>query len=326
LNAQPASARWIARPAVRRTLAIALTLGAFAYLFSIVDVDELWQAMRRVSLSAWCAALLLCAASVSCGALRWWLLFRAFDAPRPPALSALFRHYMTGMFYNTYLPGGVSGDVVRGMLTQRAFDTGSAGGFATVFFERVLGVCALLCLVATAMLLHPLPGTAGLRRPMLLAVAVGMCAAVGLLSFGRMARLVPAALARQLARLPVPRALTPLVLALLLSFGSQLAPALCGHMLLCAIHGPVALLDSLSIVPLSTAAAFLPFSVSGAGVRETVFVELYARVGVPAQAALAASLCLWAAQATLAGLGGLYVVLGDTARAADPTATGQPRG
>ena len=320
------SAGWLRRPAVRRTLALAFTLGAFVYLFSIVNVRELWAAMRSVSMAAWCAALGLCAASVSCGALRWWLLFRAFRAPRPPALRELFRHYMTGMFYNTYLPGGVSGDVVRGMLTQRAFDAGSAGGFATVFFERVLGVCALLGLVSTAMLLHPLPGTAGLRQPLLLAFAVGLCVAVGLLSFGRMSRLVPAALAKQLVRVPVPRAIAPLVLALGLSLGSQLAPALCGHMLLGSIHGPVELLDSLTIVPLATAAAFLPFSVSGAGVRETVFVQLYARVGVPAQAALAASLCLWAAQAALAGLGGLYVLLGNAGRATDPTPSGPSRG
>lgn len=318
-------ARWLSRPAVRRTLAIALTLGAFAYLLRIVNLRELWAAMRAVSLGAWCAALLLCAASLGCGALRWWLLFRAFGAPRPPALAELIRHYMTGMFYNTYLPGGVSGDVVRGMLTQRAFEPGSAGGFATVFFERVLGVCALLGIVATAMLLHPLPGTAGLRQPLLMAFAFGVCVVVGLLSFGRMTRLLPAALARQLTRLPAPRALTPLLLALVLSLGCQLAPALCGHLLLSTIYSPVALLDSLGIVPLSTAAAFLPFSVSGAGVRETVFVQLYARVGVPAQASLAASLCLWVAQASVAALGGVYVLLGNSARSVDPSATGRPR-
>jgi len=309
---------------VRRVLSIALTAGAFAYLFSIVNLRELWTALREVSLAAWSAALALSAASVSCGVVRWWLLFRAFGAPRPPPFHSLVRHYMTGLFYNTYLPGGVSGDVVRGLLTQRAFEPGSAGGFATVFFERVLGVCALLGLVACAMLLHPLPGTARLQKPLLLAFALGLCIAVGLFSFGRLSRVVPAALARQLARLPVPRAVSPLLLGLVLSFGSQLAPALCGHLLLSSIHQGVVLFDSLTIVPLSTAAAFLPFSVSGAGVRETLFVELYARVGVPAQAALAASLCLWAAQALLAGLGGLYVLLGDAARRADPSPSRQP--
>ena len=161
---------------------------------------------------------------------------------------------------------------------------------------------------------------AGRGGPLRLLVVGGSLGAVGL------NELVPAALARQLARLPVPRAIAPLALGLGLSFGSQLAPAVCGHLLLSSIYAPVALLDSLTIVPLSTAAAFLPFSISGAGVRETVFVELYARVGVPAQAALAASLSLWAAQATLAALGGLYVLLGRAARAAVPSPDRQPPG
>ena len=320
------SARWLARPAVRRGLTIALTLGAFTYLFSIVDVRGLGAALRRVSLAAFGGALLLCAASMACGVCRWWLLFRAFGAPRPPALRELLRHSMTGLFYNTYLPGGLSGDVVRGLLTQRAFDPGSAGGFATVFYERVLGVCALLGVVSGALLLHPLPGTAQLRLPLLAAFAAGLCLAAGLFWFGRLTNRLPAALSRQLARLPPPRALVPLLVGLGLSFGSQLAPALCGHLLLTSIHGPSALLDSLVVVPLSAASAYLPFSISGAGVRETLFVELYARVGVPAQAALATSLSLWCAQATLAGLGGLYVLLGDGTRAPDPSPSHQRRG
>ena len=70
------------------------------------------------------------------------------------------------------------------------------------------------------------------------------------------------------------------------------------------------MLDALAIVPLASAEAFVPFSVSGAGVREAAFVELFSRVGVPAQASLAASLCMWATQALLAGLCGLYVLFG----------------
>jgi uncharacterized membrane protein YbhN (UPF0104 family) len=300
--------RWsrLADPALRRCLSVLLTLAAFAYLATIVARAELWRALCTVSPAAWLGAVALSAASVVCGVTRWWLLFRAFCAPRPPAYGTLARHYLTGLFYNTYLPGGSSGDLVRGLATRDAFEPGSAGAFAMVVLERALGLCALLGLVATALLTRPLPATAALRVPAWTAFTLAFAAVAGLSLSGRLSSLVPARLRSLWSRLPVPHRFRPLWLGLALSFGSQLAPALSGHVLLRSAYPGVALLDSLWIVPLAAASAFLPISVSGAGVRETIFVTLYARVGVPAQAAFAASLGLWAAQAALAGVGGLY--------------------
>jgi glycosyltransferase 2 family protein len=300
----PRKVRW------RRALQLAVTLGAFAYLYSIVDRHALLQAFGLVSPAAWAMAVLLTCASLSCGAFRWWLLFRAFGALRPPSLSRLGRQYLIGQFYNTYLPGGVTGDIVRGHAAQDAWPAGSAGGFASVLIERVLGLSALLGLTTLAIWLHPLPGSATLVVPAVVAFAALLLGAWVLASFGRLSRFAPSAwLRRLLARVPVPSAWLPLMAALVVSFGCQLAPALCGHLLLRSIYPRVALLDSLAIVPLASASAFLPISVSGIGVRETVFVELYSRVGVPAQAALAASLAMWLAQAAVAAVGGIYVLL-----------------
>ncbi|HET8936450.1 MAG TPA: lysylphosphatidylglycerol synthase transmembrane domain-containing protein [Polyangiales bacterium] len=294
---------------MRRTLPVLLSLAAFAYLFSIVDVTALSAAVRGVPLQAWLAAALLCALSLSAGAVRWWLLFRAFGAPSLPRFAELARHYATGFFYNTYLPGGLSGDVVRGIATQRAFGPGSAGGFATVIVERALGLSALLGLVAAATLLHPRLGLGQFQSRALAVFGLGLVLVLGIASLGRIARYLPVARLRTwLSKVPVPQAYGPLLLAWLLSLICQIAPTFAGHILLCAIHPPPSVFDSLAIVPIAGAAAFLPFSVSGAGFREAVFVELYAQVGVPPQASLAAALCLWALQAFLAGLCGVYVL------------------
>ncbi|HEX4351703.1 MAG TPA: lysylphosphatidylglycerol synthase domain-containing protein, partial [Polyangiales bacterium] len=113
-------------------------------------------------------------------------------------------------------------------------------------------------------------------------------------------------LARLAKRLPVPTAWLPLWAALSASLITQLCPAFAGYVLIRSIDSAVSLPDALTIVPLASASAFLPISISGAGVRETLFVELFGLVGVPAQAALAASLSLWFAQAALAAIGGGY--------------------
>ena len=286
-----------------------LSLGAFIYLFSIVDLRALGAALRLVSAQAWIGACLLCGVSLAGGVVRWWFLFHAFGAQELPRLAALARHYAKGFFYNTYLPGGLAGDLVRGLATQRAFAPGSAGGFATVLVERLIGLSTLLGLVAAATLLHPRLGLARLQTRALIVFALGVALVLGIVSLGRLSRAMPTERLRSLlARLPVPHAYTPLVLAWLVSSACQLAPALAGHVLLSAIHAPPSLFDSLAIVPVAGAAAFFPFSVAGAGIRETVFVQLYAQVGVPAQASLAAALCLWATQAVLAGMCGLYVL------------------
>lgn len=300
----------LGHPRTRRVLSIVLTLGAFGYLASIVDFEKLTEAMAKVPLSAWLAGVLLTSASLGGGWVRWWLMFRAFGAQRPPTLAGLWRRYMAGLFYNTFLPGGVSGDVVRGLATQSAFPPGSAGGLATVVVERALGLAALLTVTATALIAHPLPGMSHARWPAVLASVLCFLGILALANARELVRYAPRVLVSVIERLPAPRAWKPLWLALALSFNNQLAPALCGHVIVLSLAPHVTLADSLLIVPLATAAAFLPISVGGAGVRETIFVALYARVGVSAQDAFATSLCMWAIQCGLAAVGGVSVLFG----------------
>jgi uncharacterized membrane protein YbhN (UPF0104 family) len=283
--------------ALRRMVQIGVTLGAFWYLFSIVDTRELAQALTRVSPSAWCLAVAITSLALACGVLRWWLLFHAFGAERIPSLALLGKYYSFGLFYNTYLPGGISGDVVRGLASQHAWPAGSAGSFASVLVERALGLTALLGLTAIATVVHLLAFLAVLTTTLVLA------------HLNRLAAFVPSALRGLLQRLPAPRAWSPLWAALLLSLVTQLAPALCGYILLHSLFPSATILDALVIVPLASAAAFLPITVSGAGVRETLFVTLYGLIHVPGRDALAACVALWLAQAALAALGGVYMLV-----------------
>jgi uncharacterized membrane protein YbhN (UPF0104 family) len=306
---------------LRRILQTGVTLGAFVYLFMSVDRGALLAAFRQLSAAACLLAVLCTSAALGCGVVRWWLIFKAFSAPRQPGLRTLARYYLIGLFYNTYLPGGLSGDVVRGLAARAAFEPGSAAGLGSVLLERVLGLAALLGATGLGLWLHPLPGSARLFLPLAAGCVLTLTAAGALAWSGRLRGL--RALDRLqpwLSRLPAAPALLPLTAALLASFGSQLGAALTGHVLVRAIDPAVRLLDSLVIVPLAAATAYLPISISGIGVREAVFVELYARVRVPAQAALAASLSLWLVQASVAALGGMYVLLGRGGLQLQPTA------
>ena len=133
---------------------IAITLAAVAYLGSRVDPGEVVAAWRRLSGGAAVTALTLVFVGLATGIVRWRLLLRAYGAINVPSWGRLAHLYLVGHFYNTYAPGGVGGDVVRGVASRKAFGdvtwASATTGVAEVFIERVLGVSALLALAAGA--------------------------------------------------------------------------------------------------------------------------------------------------------------------------------
>ncbi len=300
--------RW--RAWLWRGLQLIATIAAFAYVLSLVSMRALFEALVRVPFGIFVASALITGIALVIGALRWWLLFRAFGAPRPPELIPLLRYYLVGFFYNTYLPGGVGGDLVRALASRKAWgaEHAATAGIATVFVDRVLGLSGLLGVVSLVSLVHPLPVLGATVVPGVLGLcAVAVCL-FALSSARWLAPRAPAWLGRLLVRLPSAQRWLPLMAAAGLSLITQLLPAIAGHLLLRTLAPQAHVLDSLAIVPIAAASAFLPITVSGAGVREALFVKLYASVGVPASAALAASLLLWCSQAAVAAVGGLHTL------------------
>jgi len=298
------------------------TLGAFAYVLSLVSLRSLGEALARVPFLVFGSVLLLIAFSLLIGATRWWLLFLAFGAPQRPPFARLCKFYLVGFFYNTYLPGGVGGDLVRAIASRAAWGSQHAAGVAIVLVERVLGLAGLLTMCSLVLLVHPLaivPGAAWL--PALLGLGAASTAVLLLIAAQRLVPFVPLRFARLLLLLPRPQRGLPLAAAGLCSLGTQLFVALSGHILIDSLVEHARLLDSLVIIPVATAAAYLPFTVSGAGVREALFVKLYESVGVAASSALAASVLLWCSQACVAAVGGLIMLLSPLDSVREPAET-----
>ncbi len=77
--------------------------------------------------------------------LRWFFLTRAQDLPIS-MLSAL-RLGMVGNYFNTFLPGGVGGDLVKAAFVAREQNRRTVA-IATIIVDRILGLCGLVWLVA----------------------------------------------------------------------------------------------------------------------------------------------------------------------------------
>src|SRR5689334_16244812 len=64
------------------------------------------------------ASAVLVAAAISLQLFRWYVLVRALDLPF--TLYNAFRLGMVGLFYNTFLPGSVGGDLVKAYFIAKA--------------------------------------------------------------------------------------------------------------------------------------------------------------------------------------------------------------
>ena len=289
-----------------RGLQLLGTTLAFLYILWRVDMHEVIEAGRELPALSMAGAIGFTALNLVVGALRWRILMAAYGA-MPPRLWVLVRLYYIGFFYNTYLPGGVGGDLVRGVVTRKSFEAGgTTGGLTVVFVERVLGLCGLLCVVAFVTAIAPPVDLPGLRTATAFGLLAGLGAVIGVAASRRLAPRLPRRLARIAKGIPELRSPTRFAAAFGLSLVTQSLVALTGWSLLVGFSSSVSLFDAFIVVPVAAATAFLPFTVGGAGAREAALVALATAVTDLSDAqAAAGSLLLWASQLLVAAVGGI---------------------
>lgn len=306
------------------------TAAGFTFVVWITDLREVGATLLKIPVGNLAVGLAMSTLTLLAVAARWWTLLRTYGAPRMPSFWRLAHLHLVGLFYNTYLPGGVGGDVVRAVVSREAFgEEGVTPALTVVLLERVVGLAALMMLVAGALAVKPLPGV---DNPLPYCVA-GMLAAagmvLGLALVRRLAGVLPGRLGHMAARLPTMHWRGGLFVALLASILAQLIFAVAGHAMLLAVAPTVTLADSIVVVLVALIAAFFPLTVGGAGVREAAFVVLCAAtLGISKNDSAAASLALWFCQLVVAGVGGLaqlfFPVRGDQGGAEPGTRNKEP--
>lgn len=292
---------------------IVVTVAAVAYLASRVEPRDVMNAFQRISLGAALTAISVVLFGLTCGMVRWRFLLQAYGAIDVPPWPRIAHLYLVGHFYNTYAPGGVGGDVIRGVASRKAFgdlDWASAtSGVAVVFIERVIGLSALLVLAAGAYLIYPIPAIENVGLWAALGLAAAGAALIGIGVAPKLAPYLPEKLGKPLRALPRLYSIWPFLAAIFLSLIIHSCNVLAGHVIIHSLEPSVTLAESTVLMPLISASAFFPFTVGGAGVREAAFAALYGTVGVPEATAYAASLGFWGTQLLSAGVGGVINLL-----------------
>ena len=323
--------------ALGRWLKPVISLALYAVVFTWTDASAVLAGLRGARLDFVAGAVLLYAGGQVLSAWRWHLLLRPVALRTPfPRLTGF---YFTGMFFNLFLPTIVGGDAVKAILLAR--ETGApARSTVSVFMERNVGLVALLTIAVVAswlappvtLLEVPLPALTAALATAYIVVNVALLSPAGHRTAERMirrtplAKLAPRADSIYAALAPYRRPSATLGGAIVLSFAFQLVVIGVVFLTALALTLDVPLTAVAVFVPLVSLAGMIPVSVNGLGVREALYVLLFGRLGIPAEASVSLALLYLGVTIAASLPGGIAYALQKTpARLTPRQAASDPR-
>ena len=276
------------------SLRLFVTAGLLWALLAHADLSRSKELLDHVSLPLLAAGAMALLATSPFSALRWHIVMAAETTS--PGPWTLLKIVLVGLFFNQVLPSGVGGDAVRAWRCHR-LGVGVAASIRSILLDRVSGYFVTVVLFAAGLpvLLHILPDVRQ-RYGVVVLLGAALCGLLalflidylprGLLRFRLVAEF--AALSREGRRLFAPPARSGAVLSL---GAVTVGLTILAIMLVADSLGVDLPFGSwVVIVPPVTLIQLVPVSLAGWGVRELGFVVVLAGFGIPAEAALAASL------------------------------------
>jgi glycosyltransferase 2 family protein len=290
---------------------IVLSIALLAWILSTAGLAQLAEVARRADLRLYGLALAVAFAGICVRSLRWQWLLKAVGANVP--FRRVVYLYFIGSFFNTFLPTGFGGDVVRVLEIGPGATSDQAAGTALV--DRLTGFIILfvLALVTLPFSYRRLPPN---LTVLISLMAVAVLGGSALLFEGRLLRRLTVWLPRSLSlagdawigktyAVITACGRRGVVGALFWSLVFNLLQVFANVLVARALGVTVSAWVFFMIVPLATAVLLVPISISGFGVREGLYVALFGQLGVGAALALALSLATYALDFSTGLFGGL---------------------
>lgn len=268
-------------------------------LLTVVPIDSVLAALKRISLRTWTASLAIFFVGHYLNAIKLRLLVGRAFVP----LGSCVRAQYAGLVANLSLPGLAGGDLVRAayLVPVAGVNRVAIGSVA----DRILDTVTLLALAVIALPVAGVPAgiahqSPGLRASLVVLVGAALlAAAVWVL---RRRPVFAEELVSIAAELGARR--VDLTSAVVISLVVQSAFVLTNAWLAREVGVTTTLAAWFVAWPLSKLIAVLPISLGGIGVREAALVSLMAPYGAPKDAVLASGF-LWQTVLVVSGLIGL---------------------
>ena len=289
-TAMPTHRRWLGL-----VLRATVTVGIVAFLVFKLDWAQLAARMREADYR-WLALGCLCfGAAAMLGAVRWWFLLRIQAIALPLRIVAILT--LVGQFFNSFMFGAVGGDVVKALYLYRYAPGRKTHATLSVLIDRALGLFILLCgsLIVLPWELRSLHGTDAANAAVAaLIVVFGVMVLGALALFFTPFHRAPARLQALWRRMPHHRIAELVVTGFRehgaapgLTFGAiaagiavSLVLIAGGYCIALGIGLNVGYLQLLVIITVAICVTSMPISIGGHGVREGIFLLMFAAFGV----------------------------------------------
>ncbi|MCK4738577.1 MAG: flippase-like domain-containing protein [Deltaproteobacteria bacterium] len=298
--------------------------GVLLYLlFSRMDGATFWKTVTEVPTLSIASGLLIFASVQCVSALRWRILI-AKDTIVP--YSKLVSMYFIGMFFNNFLPTLIGGDVIKGYYLYKATGRGDLS-VTSVFMDRYVGLTALILITTISLAIGYSTlnsiGGAKLVIPFLIFIG-GFVFSSALLwvnflhnwfvkillnihLYGlnqKIETFYKVFMSYKKYRQGLFKAFG---ISIIIQLGVIGGYIIIGSGIGMEVHPGYYFL----FIPLGTAIAMIPLSLSGLGIREGAFVFLFSKAGATGEQAIALSLIWFFVMALVSIIGGIeYIRVG----------------
>lgn len=277
------------------------------------------------------ASTILLAIACSFQLTRWYILVRALDLPFTPRNA--FRLGMVGLFYNTFLPGSIGGDLLKAYFIAKGQPGRKTKAVATVLIDRAMGLfglilfCAVLGSIAWAGGDPRITANVDLQWMIKVMAAIAVSSVIGFLLLGLLPQRRADRFASRLGSVPkLGASLSEFWYAVwiyrqrlrVVVFGVGLS-AMAHFCLVFAFHAAsrvfppanpateqATLAEHMVIAPIGFIIQALPLSPGGVGVGEAAFAWLYKLSGRPESRGVIARLSLRVTEWILGSIG--YII------------------
>ncbi len=265
---------------------IMVTIACLWYVFSKMEITEIWLALKSANKFWLLAALLIYTGSKFISSKRLNIYFKNIGILLPEWQN--IKLYWLGMFYNLFLPGSITGDAYKVILLSKRYGVPYKKTTTAVFLDRFSGLLSLGLIIGvySSFILK--------EKSYIILLIAGAILAIPLLYF--------------ITKKLFPDFLPGFWPTFFLGAIVQTAVLLCVYCILNALNITSAMNSYVFVFLIAVVASVLPISVGGGlGVREFVIIEGARYAGLEQHTALVLSILFYLVTVICSFAGMIYV-------------------
>lgn len=268
------------------------------YILGQIDIIQIYSVIRDADpLILGSAFLLAIINQLVISNIKWSIVLNAYNASIP--FKRLCDMYLTGMFFNMFLPGAYGGDLVRAYQVSRHTES-AVEGVMSVIVERMTGLMGLLLILLLSILLFDQPFMAhGLKAWIISGIMLFFSGFMLLFTrnlMNRLLQLLPSGNKIEIKIKEIYESIYTLKnkrLVVSMTFFSilfQFLVILTNYMIAISLDVNLPFTYFLLAIPIASLISMIPVTLNGIGVRDMSYIALFSAAGVSKEAAFSIGL------------------------------------